>query len=208
LLIIKVGNPRLCRGDSRSLTVPGIAVRIGLEFVSFPLTLALSPRRGRPLAPRWKIRRLRRRSPLLCRPFRRHTTTNLGRIAKARGNVSPSPGGEGWGEGEQDTRSLGCLRFELGAGKPPEGPQGFEPFIISSLPLCRRSLSLLDTFYIRSDVSAIIRKIAFPFVVSTECRVCSPGGLSLNSEVAHKIRAASFKSGLSLPLDARIMLGG
>jgi len=39
--------------------------------------------------------------PLLCLSFRRHTTTKLGRLTKARANVSPSPRGEGWGEGER-----------------------------------------------------------------------------------------------------------
>ena len=87
----------------------------------------------------WRIRTLRLQSPLLCSSVRRHTTTKLGRITKARANVSPSPEGEGWGEGEQDTRSLGHLRFGLGPGKRLEGPHGSEPFIISSLRLYRRS---------------------------------------------------------------------
>ena len=47
--------------------------------------------------------------------FRSHTTAKLGRITKARANVSPSPWGEGGGEGEQDTRSLGHIRLGLGA---------------------------------------------------------------------------------------------
>src|SRR4029079_18744748 len=98
---------------------PGIVVHVGLEFVSFSLTPSLSPRRGRTLAPCWKIRKMRLESPLLCLSFRRHTTTKLGRISKARAKVPPSPRGEGWGEGEQDTRSLGRLRFGLGAGKSP-----------------------------------------------------------------------------------------
>ena len=82
--------------------------------VLFPLTPTLSPTRGRALARRWKVRTLRLQSPLLCLSFRRHTTTKLGCITKARTNVSPSPRGEGWGEGEQDTRSPGHLRFGLG----------------------------------------------------------------------------------------------
>jgi len=49
----------------------------------------------------WKICKLRLQSPFLCLSYRRHTTTKLGRIFKARTNVSPSPGGEGWGEGER-----------------------------------------------------------------------------------------------------------
>ena len=54
-------------------------------------------------------------APLFCLSFRRHTTTKLGSMTKARVNVSPSPWGEGRGEGEQGTRSLGRLRFGLGA---------------------------------------------------------------------------------------------
>ena len=53
---------------------------------------------------------------------------------------SPSLG-RGRGEGEQNTRSLGRRRFGLGARKPPAGPPGFEPFIISSLRLRRRALT-------------------------------------------------------------------
>lgn len=56
----------------------------GLEFASFPLTPSLSPRRGRALARRWKIRTWRLQSPLLGLSFRRQTTTNFGRITEAR----------------------------------------------------------------------------------------------------------------------------
>jgi len=38
---------------------------------------------------RWKIRMRQLQSPLLCLSFRRHATTKLGRIIKARANVSP-----------------------------------------------------------------------------------------------------------------------
>ena len=133
----QIGNPPALPEDSRSLLIWAIVVPLGLEFASFPLTPTLSPRRGRSLARRWKIRRLRLQSPILCLPFRTRTTTNLSH-AKARVKVSPSPGGEGWGEGGQDTRSPGRFRFGLCAGKRPEEPHGFEPFIISSLWLCRR----------------------------------------------------------------------
>jgi hypothetical protein len=54
---------------------------------------------------------LRLQTPLLCLSFRRQTTTKLDRIIKTWTNVSPSPGGEGWGEGEGGTRSPGRLRF-------------------------------------------------------------------------------------------------
>src|SRR4030095_17256578 len=92
----------------------GVLTRQGLEFASFPLTPTLSPRRGRALVRGWEIRTFRLQSPLLRLSFRRHTTTELGRITKARAHVSPSPGGEGWGEGERDTRILCRLRFGLG----------------------------------------------------------------------------------------------
>src|SRR5678816_3856610 len=99
----QIGKRAALPGNSRSLAVPGVVVRLGLEFASFPLTPALSPRRGRELRLRWKIRTLRLQSPPLGFSIRRHTTTRPDRIIKARENVSPSP----WGEGEEDTRSPG-----------------------------------------------------------------------------------------------------
>ena len=133
-VITKLGNPGRLQGDSRSLTVPGIVVSLGLGFASFPLTPTLSPRRGGNIRPcfdnttelgcrvKWGLQPQPANSPAPCQR-------------------SPSPRGEGWGEGEQDTRSLGRFRFGPGARKSPEGPHGFEPFIISSLRLCRRSLT-------------------------------------------------------------------
>ena len=85
---------------------------------------------------------LRLQSPPFCLSFRWHATTKLGRITKAWANVSPSPGGDGGGEGAQDVRSLGRFRFGLGDRKPSEGPHGFEPFIIPSVRLCRGSLTI------------------------------------------------------------------
>jgi hypothetical protein len=115
----QIGKAPAPPGDSRTLIVPGIVACLGLEFASFPLTPTLSPRRGRALAPRWKIRTLRLQSPPLCLSFRRHTRTKPDSRIKARPNVSPSPRGEGWGEGKEDTRNFGRLRFGLGAGGPP-----------------------------------------------------------------------------------------
>jgi len=89
--------------------------------------------KGRALEQHWRIRTLRLPFPLLCLSFRRRTTTKIGRIIAARANVSPSLGGEGRGEGEQDTRSSGRLRFGLGPGGPPGGPHGFELFIMTKL---------------------------------------------------------------------------
>ena len=68
------------------------------------------------LARRWRIRTLRLQSPLLYLfSFVRHTTIKLGHINKAGRMFLPLLEGEGWGEGEQDTRSLGRVRFGLGA---------------------------------------------------------------------------------------------
>src|SRR5258705_13936936 len=100
IVIIKLENPRLCRGDSRSLTVPGNLVRLGLEFASFPLTPALSPRRGRNIRPR-----LGATTDLGCRVPPKRKTKKRG-LQPQRANFrapcqgSPSPRGEGWGGGE------------------------------------------------------------------------------------------------------------
>ena len=83
--------------------------------VLFPLTPALSLRERESAGTVLDNSDVAVAVPLLCLSFRRHTTTKLGRVTKARANVSPSPGGEGWGEGEQDTRNPGRLRFGLGA---------------------------------------------------------------------------------------------
>jgi hypothetical protein len=128
-VITKLGNPGRLPGDSRSLTVPGIAMCLGLEFASFPLTPALSPRRGRALARRWRTRTLRFQTALLCHSSRRHPTTRLGRITKARASVSPSPRGRGLGWGKQNTRSWN-------QSKTARRARRFWPFIISSLRLC------------------------------------------------------------------------
>ena len=137
----QIGKPLALPGDSRSLTIPGVVVCLGLEFASFPLTPTLSPRRGRPLGGCWKTLMVRLQSSLTCLSFRRRMTTKLDRTTKARANVSPSPGGEGWGEGEQDARSRGRLRLGLGARKLPEAPHSSETFIISNL---RKALRLSD----------------------------------------------------------------
>ena|SRR6185369_13435711 len=111
---IELGNPALPE-DSRGLTVPGIVVRLGLEFASFPLTPSLSPRRGGALARRWKIRTLQLQSPLLVFRFGGTRQPSPVVLPKHGRMFLPLPEGEGWGEGEQDTRSLGRLRFGFGA---------------------------------------------------------------------------------------------
>src|SRR6185436_14077393 len=45
---------------------------------------------------RFSIASMRLQSSFFCPSFRRRTTTELGRITKARANVSPSPWGEAW----------------------------------------------------------------------------------------------------------------
>ena len=117
----QIGKPPPLPGDPRSLTVPGILVRLELELASFPLTPALSPRRGRALAGRWKIRMLRWQSPGLCLSFRRHKTTKVGRITKARANVSPSPRGEGWGEGNSAAAVLAASALHSAPEDHPKG---------------------------------------------------------------------------------------
>jgi hypothetical protein len=54
----------------------------------------------------------------------------------------PLLGGEGWGEGEQDTRSFSRLRIRLGDWETREESHALESFIISSLGLYRRSLTV------------------------------------------------------------------
>ena len=71
--------------------------------------------------------------PLLCYP-----RPSDGRGAGGEGNGS----GEGWGEGEADDPTAERVPIVASAGEWPEGPNGFEPFIASSLRLCRRSLIL------------------------------------------------------------------
>src|SRR5439155_26356499 len=78
------------------------------------------------------------------------------RPAKVTVVVHPLPEGEGRpssvavlrrveGEGEGNPRSTQPVRIGPEVRSPPDGPYGFEPFIISSLRLCRRSLTC--TFY-------------------------------------------------------------
>src|SRR6185295_13377355 len=97
----QIGKTHALPGDSRCLAVPGIVVRLGLEFASFPLAPTLSPRRGRALAPPWKNSDVTVAVPVSLSSFWSHTPTKLCRSIKARANVSPSPRGEGGGEGER-----------------------------------------------------------------------------------------------------------
>src|SRR5437773_3158133 len=52
------------------------------------------------------------------------------------------PEGEGRGEGKGDARTANRVRISPEVCGSPEGPYGFEPFILSCLRLCRRSLTL------------------------------------------------------------------
>ena len=65
-------------------------------------------------------------------------------FAKSRSRIPPLLGGEGWGEGEAYDPTIECVPMVASAGGWPEGPNGFEPFIVSSFWLCRRSLTHLS----------------------------------------------------------------
>ena len=134
----QIGNPPALPVDSRSLIIPAIVVRLELGFASFPLTPTLSPRRGGDIRPCFgNTTELGCRVPPKRRTQRRGLQLQHSNFP-ARSQCPPSPGGEGWGEGEQGSRSLGRFRIGFGTGKSPERPHGFEPFIVSSLALCRR----------------------------------------------------------------------
>src|SRR5256885_16627996 len=62
---------------------------------------------------------------------------------RATGLISMAvlPGGEGWGEGEGDARAANRVGTSAEVCGSPAGPFGFEPFILSCLRLCRRSLT-------------------------------------------------------------------
>src|SRR5437870_6274554 len=60
--------------------------------------------------------------------------TALRRAGRLR-RIPPLPEGEGRGEGKREARCANRL------GTSPEGPYGFEPFILSCLQFCRRSLT-------------------------------------------------------------------
>ena len=67
--------------------------------------------------------------------------------AERRGRILPLPEGEGWGEGEGDARRANRVGTSPEVCGSPEGPYGFEPFIISILRLFRRSLTWCWRFY-------------------------------------------------------------
>ena len=97
----QIGKRPALPGNLRRLTVPGIVVRLGLAFASFPLTPALSPRRGRNIRP-W----FGNTTELGCRvPAKRKTKQRGLQPQRASSPTpcqrSPSPWGEGWGEGER-----------------------------------------------------------------------------------------------------------
>ena len=77
----------------------------------------------------------------------------------------PLLGGEGRGEGETDDPTAECVPIVASAGGWPEGPNGFEPFIVSSLRLCRRSG--VWTFFERGGGTRPVRQCI---------RLCIPTG--------------------------------
>src|SRR5438093_314839 len=65
--------------------------------------------------------------------------TALG-CAERQRRILPLPKGEGWGEGGGDARSANRVGTSAEVCGSLEGPYGFEPFILSCLQLCWRSL--------------------------------------------------------------------
>src|SRR5439155_12561545 len=120
------------------------------------------------------LRLRERESPATCSivwELRRRDTA-LG-FAEKRPRILPppkGPKGEGWGEGKGDTRWASHTSPDVRSS--PEGGYGFDTFIISCFPLCRRSAAEND-FQQRAsvaevrdhDVSADTEEpFAFPFV--------------------------------------------
>src|SRR5439155_17817468 len=100
----------------------------------------------RPIAIQTQRQRCHRQSE-----HRRHAVPEAGRVrpAKALERVPPLPNpdqsglrSEGRGEGEGIARTPNPTRIGPGGSSPPEGFHGSQPFILLSLGLCRRSLTL------------------------------------------------------------------
>src|SRR5204862_5012888 len=67
--------------------------------------------------------------------------SEIAETLECRARGLPLPAGEGRGEGEGTARGTHPVRIAPQVRYLPEGLDGFEPFIISSLRLCRRSLA-------------------------------------------------------------------
>ena len=65
-------------------------------------------------------------------------------VSRPLASLNSTAVGPGWGEA--DVLTTECVPIVASVGGLPEGPHGFEPFIVSDLRLCRRSLTALRWF--------------------------------------------------------------
>ena len=127
--VIAMGNLRPCRRTREVQQFREGSESLCRTASRFPSSLTLSHgEREQPAA-----------GPVV-REVRREDTA-LG-CAESQRRILPLPEGEGWGEGEADSRSGNRVGTSPEVCGSPEGPYGFEPFILSCLRLCRRSLTL------------------------------------------------------------------
>ena len=57
-------------------------------------------------------------------------------FVNSQSRIPPLLGGEGRGEGETDVPTKACMPIVTNAGELPEGPCGFNSFIVSGFRLC------------------------------------------------------------------------
>ena len=114
--------------ESKSATVPRMARAAVLNCTPIPLTLTLSHGEREQLAADSVVREV-------CL-----ADTALSFAERQRG-ILPLPEGEGRGEGKGNIGRTHSDCKELDVRWSPEGPYRFDPFIVLSLRLCRRSLT-------------------------------------------------------------------